>query len=206
MTTLTFSIYRPIIRKIKILAILNCQAKTKKTLSFFGDVGRETLGGKNESTISIRLLYFQMERVELLHRCYSCDWYISSWKGWSCCIAVTHATGIFLNGKGTAFHRCYSCDWYISRWKGQSCCIVVTHASGIFLNGKGRAVASLLPMRLVYFQIERVELLHRCYPCKWYISRWKGQSCCIVVTHASDIFLDEKGRAVASLLPIRVPF
>ena len=58
MTTLTFSIYHPIIRKIKILAILNCQAKTKKTLSFFGDVGRETLGGKNESTVSIRLLYF----------------------------------------------------------------------------------------------------------------------------------------------------
>ena len=41
MTTLTLSIYHPLIRKQIILATLNCEEENKKTLSFFGDVGRK---------------------------------------------------------------------------------------------------------------------------------------------------------------------
>ena len=41
MTTLTLSIYRPLIRKQIILATLNCEGENKENAEHFGDVGRK---------------------------------------------------------------------------------------------------------------------------------------------------------------------
>ena len=49
-TTLTISIYYPLIRKQIILTTLNCEAENKQNAEFFWRRWEEPLGDKNEST------------------------------------------------------------------------------------------------------------------------------------------------------------
>ena len=87
MTTLTLSIYHPLIRKQIILATLNCEGENKENAELFCRCWEEALGGKNESTCfnptGIILdekgsNWKTVENVygkELLHRCYSCEFH-----------------------------------------------------------------------------------------------------------------------------------
>ena len=87
MTTLTLSIYHPLIRKQIILATLNCEGENKENAELFWRCWEEALGGKNESTCfnptGIILdekgsNWKAVENVygkELLHRCYSCEFH-----------------------------------------------------------------------------------------------------------------------------------
>ena len=49
-TTLTLSIYHPLIRKQIILARLNCEGENKENTELFWSCWEKALGGKNEST------------------------------------------------------------------------------------------------------------------------------------------------------------
>ena len=87
MTTLTLSIYHPLIRKQIILATLNCEGENKENAELFWRCWEEALGGKNGSTCfnptGIILdekgsNWKAVENVygkELLHRCYSCEFH-----------------------------------------------------------------------------------------------------------------------------------
>ena len=87
MTTLTFSIYHPLIRKQIMLTTLNCEGENRKHWAFFSRFWEWALGGKNENTCFNQTDIILDEKgsnwkaVEnvcgkgLLHRCYSCEFH-----------------------------------------------------------------------------------------------------------------------------------
>ena len=88
MTTLTLSIYRPLIRKQKILATLNCEGENKENAELFWRWWEEALGEKNESTCFNPTGIILDEKRAVIGRL----WRIFMVK--SCCSIVTHASSI----------------------------------------------------------------------------------------------------------------
>ena len=87
MTTLTLSIYHPLIRKQIILATLNCEGENKENAELFWRCWEEALGGKNESNC------FNPTDIILDEK--STKWKaVENVYGKELCIVVTHASSI----------------------------------------------------------------------------------------------------------------